>query len=145
MKPRAKYTVNYTRDRESKWWVAEVDSLQGCITQGRTIEQARTRIREALQAWFDLDAPFAGELVDEVALPAAVRKKVDEARDAAERSAKVETERSEKSRAAVHALVLFGFSFRDVGELLGLSRQRTQQLMPANEKGLARGKRAIGA
>ncbi|HYO94642.1 MAG TPA: type II toxin-antitoxin system HicB family antitoxin, partial [Polyangiaceae bacterium] len=65
-----KYVVSYERD-ESLMWVASVVDLAGCHTQGRTIQQARERIREALQAWFDLPGPYAGELVDDVRLPAA--------------------------------------------------------------------------
>jgi predicted RNase H-like HicB family nuclease len=59
------YVVRYERDADD-WWFAEVKDVPGCHTQGRTIEQARERIREALQAWFDLPQPYAGEIVDEV-------------------------------------------------------------------------------
>ncbi len=41
------YTVRYERD-ERGWWVARVLGLPGCHTQGRSIAQARERIREAL-------------------------------------------------------------------------------------------------
>jgi predicted RNase H-like HicB family nuclease len=62
MEPASKYVVTYERDDDDRW-VAEVRGLAGCHTQGRTIEQARTRIREAIQAWFDLPEPYAGEIV----------------------------------------------------------------------------------
>jgi len=41
------FTVVYERD-EAGWWVAEVPSISGCHTQGRTIEEARERILEVL-------------------------------------------------------------------------------------------------
>jgi predicted RNase H-like HicB family nuclease len=41
------YRVIYERD-EDGWWVAEVPEVAGCHTQGRTIEQARERILDAL-------------------------------------------------------------------------------------------------
>ena len=33
------------------YWVAECPSLPGCISQGRTKEEAVTNIREAMQAY----------------------------------------------------------------------------------------------
>ena len=32
---------------EDGYWVAEIPALQGCISQGRTKEEARTNVREA--------------------------------------------------------------------------------------------------
>ena len=40
------YRVAYQRD-ESGWWVATVRGVRGCHTQGRTVDEARRRIREA--------------------------------------------------------------------------------------------------
>jgi predicted RNase H-like HicB family nuclease len=129
MKPRGTYTIVYTRDKANGWWVAEVKELKGCITQGRTIEQARGRTREALQAWFDLSKPFAGKLIDEVALPAPTRRKIATFLSARDRAAKANEGLSASSRAAVRELVDQGLSLRDAGELLGLTRQRAQQLL----------------
>ncbi len=42
------YRVTYERD-ESGWWVASVAGVAGCHTQGRSIQQARRRIQEALE------------------------------------------------------------------------------------------------
>lgn len=129
MKARETYTIVYTRDQVSGWWVAGVKGLKGCITQGRTIEQARGRIREALQAWFDLSKPFSGTLIDKVALPAPARRKITAFLTARERAAKANEGLSASSRAAVRELVDQGLSLRDAGELLGLTRQRAQQLL----------------
>ena len=38
---------------EDGCWVAEVPSLPGCISQGRTKEEALTNIKEAIQAYID--------------------------------------------------------------------------------------------
>jgi predicted RNase H-like HicB family nuclease len=129
MKPRAKYSVSYTRDTESGWWVAEVGEAKGCVTQGRTIKQAQERIREALQAWLDLPKPYAGEIVGVVLLPAAERLAVAEAIAASNKARKAAVDSSRKTRQAVERLVAKGLSLRDAGELLGLSRQRAQQLL----------------
>lgn len=54
-KPHAKHVertfeVLFEED-EDGWIVASVPALPGCHTQGKTLEQARERIREAIQAY----------------------------------------------------------------------------------------------
>jgi predicted RNase H-like HicB family nuclease len=41
------YNVDCARD-ESEWWVASIREVPGCHSQGRTIDEARARVREAL-------------------------------------------------------------------------------------------------
>lgn len=50
--PMKTFTVSYERDEEG-WWVADVPDVPGCHTQGRTIEQARERILDALTLYVD--------------------------------------------------------------------------------------------
>ena len=38
---------------EDGYWIAEVLSLPGCISQGKTKEEAITNIKEAIQAYID--------------------------------------------------------------------------------------------
>ncbi len=38
---------------EDDYWVAEVPSLPGCISQGKTREEAVTNIKEAIQAYIN--------------------------------------------------------------------------------------------
>ena len=65
------YHVTYKRD-ESGWWVASVREVRGCHTQGRTVDEARRRIRNAMALFVD-DARSA-KLVDNVKLPATASK-----------------------------------------------------------------------
>ena len=46
------YTAVFERDA-TDWWYVCVPELPGCHTQARTLDQARTRIREALALWID--------------------------------------------------------------------------------------------
>ncbi|HEY3498240.1 MAG TPA: type II toxin-antitoxin system HicB family antitoxin, partial [Polyangiaceae bacterium] len=125
--PQKKYTISYALDAGNGWWTAELAGVPGCITQGRTIEQARERMREAIQAWFDLSRPFDGALVDDVRLPAQARAIVQKVRVAKEQAEDAIEVLSESSRRAVKTLTGLGMSLRDAGTLLGLSRQRAQQ------------------
>ena len=122
------YTVTYERDAAG-WWVASVQGIPGCHTQGRSLAEARRRIREALS----LFVPHAdkAELTANVKLPASVRERVKRylaARQRAEeeqaRALALATETVQSLRKELH------LSVRDAGEVLGLSFQRVQQLAP---------------
>jgi len=39
---------------ESEYFVAEVPALPGCLSQGKTHEEALTNIREAIEGWFEV-------------------------------------------------------------------------------------------
>jgi len=126
---RKRLTVDYERDQASGWWTAQVKEEPGAITQGRTVAEARRRIRKALWAlWDDKVAAEAVEIRDNVKLPAKVRRAVASSlqafseRDAAQRTAKV------RVRAAVRVLQQERLSLRDTADLLGVRRQYVHQV-----------------
>jgi predicted RNase H-like HicB family nuclease len=121
------YRVSYERD-ESGWWVASVRGVRGCQTQGRTVDEARRRIREALELFVDnaRDAP----LVDDVKLPTAATRAI---RAYASLRKKADEEDRRAARAARRAVWILRtgqlkMSARDAARLLGLSHQRVHQL-----------------
>ncbi len=121
------YRVVYERD-EARWWVARIPAVPGCVTQGRTVAEARRRVRDAL-ALFVRGAARA-RLVDEVRLPAPVRRALARLA-AAER--RVDEARALAAQARVLAAKVLTssplrLSVRDAAEVLGLSHQRVQQL-----------------
>jgi len=123
------YRVVIERD-ETVAWLARVPSVPGCHTHGRTLEQVRRRIREALELWVD-DAREA-ELRFEVRLPTAIRRELRLARSSRDRSMKAKREASDAvARAARDLTQTAGLSLRDAAELLGVSHQRVQQLLTA--------------
>lgn len=69
------YKVQYDKDDDGMW-VAVIDRQQGvsCVAQGRSIGEAKRRLREALGVY--LDDPKAAEsatFVDDVKLPGAFK------------------------------------------------------------------------
>ena len=134
------YKVVYDRD-ESGSWIAKVPSVPGCHSYGRTIEQARERVREALDLWVR-DASSA-YLVDDVRLPSRLRATVKRAR-VARKKAEQEQDRAQRSaaRAATELTRRWKVSLRDAGEVLGLSRQRIQQLTAGAARRSTRAKRS---
>ncbi len=122
-----RYRVQYERD-ETGAWIVRVPRVRGCHTYGRTIEQARERLREALS----LFVPNADSaiFVEDIRLPKRARTIVLRVR---RERARAEAEQASALKvAAAAAQELTGtwrLSLRDAGELLGLSRQRVQQLV----------------
>ena len=125
------YTVRYERD-ESGWWVAQVKESPAAITQGRTIAEARRRIREALALALDDDAKAEkAKLIDDVKLPADVRRALVRAQVARKRlEADAAVAQASTTTAIAKLVKKLGLSVRDAGELLGISYQRVQQLAP---------------
>jgi predicted RNase H-like HicB family nuclease len=121
------YKVIYERDIDG-WWVARIPKIRGCHTQGRTIDQARERIREALGLY--IKGANKVRLVDEIRLPKTAQnlvRKVAQTRVRAEREQK---QLQECTSAAAKILTqTMHIGVRDAGQLLGLSHQRVQQIV----------------
>jgi predicted RNase H-like HicB family nuclease len=120
------YRAVYERGPDGRWTVA-IPKVKGCHTHGRTIEQARDRIREALGLFVDNAA--TAELDDDIRMPAAVRVAVRHARQSRQQ---LETARERVSAAEQRAVRYLRqhmkLGHRDAGSILGLSHQRVHQL-----------------
>jgi predicted RNase H-like HicB family nuclease len=126
------YTVRYERD-ETGWWVATIKEIRGCHTQGRTIDQARRRIREALGLF--VSNPEKAKLIDDIVLPAHARTLLKQVRATRQR-AESEADKLKTSTAGAARLLTrdLGMSVRDAGEILGLSHQRIHQLLTVDQQ-----------
>jgi predicted RNase H-like HicB family nuclease len=121
------YRVAYERD-ESGWWVATVQGVRGCHTQGRTIDEARRRIRATLGLFVD-DARRA-PIVDDVKLPTAATRAIQAYASLRKRADEEDRRAARAARRAVRILRTgrLKMSARDAARLLGLSHQRVHQL-----------------
>ena len=126
----SRYHVAYVRD-EAGYWVAAVREVRGCRTQGRTVDEARRRIREALALFVD-DAVEA-ELVDDVKLPATALKAIRAYATLRKRAEQEDRRAAIAARRAVRLLRggRLKMSARDAARLLGVSHQRVHQLAHA--------------
>jgi predicted RNase H-like HicB family nuclease len=118
------YTVIYEHD--GKMWFARVAEIDGCHTQGRTIAQARERIREAL-GLFDDNADKA-TLKDDVRLPQSVLEQLAQLEELRSQQAAI-AERYRKLNALLAKRLTKSVSLADAGMLLGISKQRVQQVL----------------
>lgn len=123
------YHVVYERD-ESGWWHVRIPAVPGCHTQGRTVEEARRRIREALALFVDDAKAKTATLKDEITLPALARKAIHEYTQHRKLAEREEARASSAARAVVKLLRRgkLKMSTRDAAELLGISHQRVHQL-----------------
>lgn len=121
------YRVIYERDVDG-WWVARIPKIRGCHTQGRTIDQARERIREALALY--IKGASKARLVDEIRLPKAAQSLVRKVAQTRVRAEREQRELQERTSAAAKVLTqTMHIGVRDAGHLLGLSHQRVQQIV----------------
>ena len=121
------YRVIYDRD-ETGWWTARVPEVRGCHTQGRTVEEARRRIREALSLF--VDNAKTATLRDEPQLPANATRAIHNY-VALHQRAEADARRAlEAGRVAVRLLqsAPLKMSGRDTAGVLGISHQRVHQL-----------------
>ncbi len=121
------YTINYKRI-EDGWWLATVEGVRGCLTQGRTLNQTRERIREALSLFVE-DADTA-QLIDNIQLSAKAQRALNQFETARKR-ANEEAAKLQNSAAKAASFLIenMHMSMRDAGELLGLSHQRVHQIL----------------
>jgi predicted RNase H-like HicB family nuclease len=126
------YTVRYERD-ERGWWVARVLGLPGCHTQGRSIAQARGRIREALGLF--VENAEEASLIDDVILPARPRTLL-----ACVLKARAEAKSAEAAWRSLLCDTIqllscdLKLSLRDVSAILRMSHQRVQQIASRSQK-----------
>lgn len=126
-----KHTIDLEHD-EAGWWVATAEGVRGCHTQGRSIRQALSRMREALEASTGEDVA-SDQLDPRVHLPADARRVVSRYESACRRLEREQNAARAATDRAVKTLIgELSLSVRDVGDVLGLSHQRVQQLTGTN-------------
>ena len=121
------YHVTYERD-ESGWWVASVRELRGCLTQGRTVDEARRRIVEAMELF--IDNARSVKILDDVKLPTSAAKAIRTYATLRKKADRGDRRAAIAARRAVRLLRggRLKMSARDAARLLGLSHQRVHQL-----------------
>ena len=128
-----RHAIDLQRD-EAGWWVATVRGVSGCHTQGRSLRQALSRIREALATCVDDDVT-ADQLDPHVHLPAEARMAVARYETTCKRLERQQQAAHVAADLAVEMLVgELSLSVRDAGDVLGLSHQRVHQLVNARSR-----------
>lgn len=120
------HTYQVTAEREGKWWVFEIAEL-GTGGQARSLSEVEFEAQGVAAMWLDVspetvavsvEATVPGQALDEWR---AAERDEQEARDAQARA-------GARRRAVVRQLRSQQLSAPDVGQLLGISKQRVYQL-----------------
>ena len=48
------FNLEFQRDQESGWFVVHVVELPGCVSQGATMEEAKSNIADALESYMEV-------------------------------------------------------------------------------------------
>jgi predicted RNase H-like HicB family nuclease len=135
-----KYRAVFTPEKGSRWSVSAPE-IRGCHSWGRSLSEARRNILDAIATNIEIDGGDGdrvrreAKLVEELNAPIArVVERARHVRSALEDAVRQANEETEK---AVAALTAKGLSLRDVGDLLGLSHQRIQQLITQRKDAVA--------
>jgi predicted RNase H-like HicB family nuclease len=120
------YRAVFKREPDARWTV-EIPKVKGCHSYGRTIGQARDRIREALTLF--VDNAESARIEEDIRLPAAAKGAVSNAQQMRQRLEEARTRVSAAEGRAVRYLrKTMKLGHRDAGSILGLSHQRVHQL-----------------
>ncbi|HEX2878887.1 MAG TPA: hypothetical protein VHO25_05060 [Polyangiaceae bacterium] len=127
------YDVEVERDPGGNAWTASwyADGGGGVVAQGRTLARTLLRFRSALALHLDdREAATRAVLVPIlVGIPRALVDRVVEARVVRQQADALQERASEAIRKVASALSKRGLSARDVGTLIGVSRQRAHKLL----------------
>jgi hypothetical protein len=124
MARRPKYVARFERDENDYWSViADCGQKRTAISDGQTLPKARKRIRQSIAGLLEV-AEDSFDIVEDVVLPAAAKRAL-EAFEVAQVEAREKAEALEEARQkAALALKKHGVKLGDIGQLLGVSKQR---------------------
>ncbi|OZG68332.1 hypothetical protein [Bifidobacterium eulemuris] len=115
-----------------KYWILEIPGVG--VTQARTSREIETMARDLIAVMTDATDTSAAtdvELEFTMRLPQSVRHHLDEAQRLREREAEARAAAARETRAAVQELHGLGLALQQIGDILGVSRQRAHQLVNA--------------
>jgi predicted RNase H-like HicB family nuclease len=130
------YTVRAEWDATG-WWVVMIDEIPGAITQSRRLDQVDADVAEIVKL-------MAGETPEDYtiqlvwAIPAGIGDKAHEAARLRVLAEEAERKAAEATAQAAQELAAAGFTYRDIGSMVGVSHQRAQQLVPGKGKPMKR-------
>ena len=119
------YRVICSKD-EDGYWLARVEGVEGCHTQGRSLATALERVPEALEVC-DVD-PKQVKLEPVFVVPGVPVKRLAKKMAASKRRADQAQAAAQRAQKDAVSELLKRVSHRDAAAILGMSHQRIQQL-----------------
>ncbi|MPZ26153.1 MAG: transcriptional regulator [Micromonosporaceae bacterium] len=126
------YTVRAEWDTTG-WWVVTVPDIRGAITQSRRLDQVAGDVAEVIELMTG-ETPGSYEIDLQWSVPVPAGAKAHEARDLRAEAEAADERAAAATGEAVRALFAEGFTYRDIGAMIGVSYQRAQQLAPGKAR-----------
>jgi predicted RNase H-like HicB family nuclease len=123
------HTAHFERDEDGVWCgTVKLGPKSTAISDGPTLERAQARLRQAVA--LALECPEKDVHLElNVKLPVAARRALKAAQDASTRFDEAREHQQSATAKAALRLRDAGLSLRDIGDLLGVTRQRAQQIL----------------
>lgn len=112
------------------WWVVTIPEVPGAITQCRRLDRVADDVSEVLEL-LTTKKPGTYKLDIHAEAPGRAGKLAAEARALRAEAATLSEKAAKTISSAVVSLSTAGFSLRDIGQLVGVSHQRVEQLLKA--------------
>ena len=123
-------TYDVTATRRGRVWELRCPQLPTVWSETTRLDQAEDTVREAIAFVADIPEDSFTIQVHPV-LPQSYSLEQTAAQTARETAARANTEAAQHSRAAARALAEAGLTVRDIGAVMGISHQRSAQLLDA--------------
>ncbi len=128
------YRVRYDYDAPTRAWSALTDPDHGPASWGRTLDEARSNIRDAIASRLELPDEQTLEeagitVIDEVRPPGIDAGAVAALQARRERAEELRTEVAAETARIAATLRERGLSMRDIGTVIGISHTRVAQLV----------------
>ncbi|MGH3544569.1 MAG: type II toxin-antitoxin system HicB family antitoxin [Mycobacteriales bacterium] len=120
-------TYRVLAERHDKWWLLEVPEIPGTFSQVRRLDQVEEWIRDAISLMLEVPEDSFGVEID-VRLPTDELAELRALKAAQTAAVQAQEETSTRARALVQRLASEGLTRRDIGQVLGMSHQRVQQI-----------------
>ena len=116
--------------RGDRYWIIDVPEI-GHSTQARTVKEAELMVRDLVAVMLEVPAD-SFEVDIRFNVPTVAASHLQQAERLRGEAAAANTLAAVESRAAAAALKREGLSLRDIGQLMGVSFQRADQLVKAH-------------
>ena len=119
-------TYQVTVKPGEKYWILEIPGIG--VTQARTSKEIEPMARDLIAV---MSGETHAELQLNMRLPQSVQEHLDEAQRLKKREAEARAGAARETRAAAQELHGLGLALQQIGDILGVSRQRAHQLVNA--------------
>ncbi|MBG9244898.1 transcriptional regulator [Corynebacterium belfantii] len=116
--------------REEGFWGVQLVEHPNILTQTRRLDQIPNMVRDALKLFPEIE-PHPEDVVIKVVVVGDIESQVAEALELRRRATRAQEKATASMRSTAKALHAQGLTYRDVGQLLGVTHQTAKNLATA--------------